>query len=72
MAWNEPGGGNQHDPWSGGGRRGNSGGDRGGRIEQVATKQPCEGGRVKSLPRALEPCTAVGRPGTTGGQVQAC
>ena len=31
MAWNEPGGGNQHDPWSGGGRRGNnSGGDRGG------------------------------------------
>ena len=31
MAWNEPGGGNQHDPWSGGGRRGsNNGGDRGG------------------------------------------
>ncbi|WP_447553235.1 FtsH protease activity modulator HflK [Vreelandella sp. EE22] len=30
MAWNEPGGGNQHDPWSSGGRRGNnSGGDRG-------------------------------------------
>lgn len=31
MAWNEPGGGNQHDPWSGGGRRGGSdgGGDRG-------------------------------------------
>src|SRR5690554_4854425 len=28
MAWNEPGGGNQHDPWSGGGRRG--GGDNGG------------------------------------------
>ncbi|XKE44564.1 FtsH protease activity modulator HflK [Halomonas organivorans] len=26
MAWNEPGGGNQHDPWSGGGRRGGSGG----------------------------------------------
>lgn len=22
MAWNEPGGGNQHDPWSGGGRNG--------------------------------------------------
>lgn len=32
MAWNEPGGGNQHDPWSGGGRRkgGDSGGNRGG------------------------------------------
>ncbi|UXZ55176.1 FtsH protease activity modulator HflK [Halomonas sp. 7T] len=30
MAWNEPGGGNQHDPWSSGGRRGNNGGDRGG------------------------------------------
>ncbi|MEG3078325.1 FtsH protease activity modulator HflK [Halomonas sp. 5021] len=32
MAWNEPGGGNQHDPWSGGGRRGGSdgGGNRGG------------------------------------------
>ncbi|MDQ7731436.1 FtsH protease activity modulator HflK [Halomonas sp. SpR1] len=39
MAWNEPGGGNQHDPWSSGGRRGgndgngnrgnNSGGDNG-------------------------------------------
>lgn len=28
MAWNEPGGGNQHDPWGGGGRRG--GGDNGG------------------------------------------
>lgn len=29
MAWNEPGGGNQHDPWSSGGRRGDkSGGDR--------------------------------------------
>ncbi|MGO2131539.1 MAG: FtsH protease activity modulator HflK [Halomonas sp.] len=26
MAWNEPGGGNQHDPWGGGGRRGGSGG----------------------------------------------
>ncbi|MBE0488326.1 MAG: FtsH protease activity modulator HflK [Halomonas sp.] len=26
MAWNEPGGGNQHDPWSGGGRRGGNGG----------------------------------------------
>jgi len=32
MAWNEPGGGNQHDPWSGGGGRrgGNGGGNRGG------------------------------------------
>ncbi|MFC7367531.1 MULTISPECIES: FtsH protease activity modulator HflK [Vreelandella] len=31
MAWNEPGGGNQHDPWSSGGRRNsNGGGDRGG------------------------------------------
>ncbi|MDT0501882.1 MULTISPECIES: FtsH protease activity modulator HflK [unclassified Halomonas] len=32
MAWNEPGGGNQHDPWSGGGRRGggNGGGGKGG------------------------------------------
>ncbi len=31
MAWNEPGGGNQHDPWSAGGRRGgNDGGNRGG------------------------------------------
>ncbi|MCA1771264.1 MAG: FtsH protease activity modulator HflK [Halomonas sp.] len=32
MAWNEPGGGNQHDPWSGGGRRvgGDGGGNRGG------------------------------------------
>lgn len=33
MAWNEPGGGNQHDPWSGGGRRGGGnggGGNRGG------------------------------------------
>lgn len=31
MAWNEPGGGNQHDPWSGGGRRGDKdGGNRGG------------------------------------------
>ncbi|GGX95174.1 protease modulator HflK [Litchfieldella qijiaojingensis] len=30
MAWNEPGGGNQHDPWSGGGRRGGSGGGGGG------------------------------------------
>lgn len=29
MAWNEPGGGNQHDPWSSGGRRGNN--DRGNR-----------------------------------------
>ncbi|HSH48842.1 MAG TPA: FtsH protease activity modulator HflK [Halomonas sp.] len=26
MAWNEPGGGNQHDPWGGGGRRGGGGG----------------------------------------------
>ncbi|WP_280547847.1 MULTISPECIES: FtsH protease activity modulator HflK [unclassified Halomonas] len=26
MAWNEPGGGNQHDPWSGGGGRGGNGG----------------------------------------------
>ncbi|MBF8222195.1 FtsH protease activity modulator HflK [Halomonas sp. 328] len=26
MAWNEPGGGKQHDPWSGGGRRGGGGG----------------------------------------------
>lgn len=26
MAWNEPGGGNQHDPWSGGGRGGSGGG----------------------------------------------
>ncbi|MBD3897705.1 FtsH protease activity modulator HflK [Halomonas sp. ML-15] len=25
MAWNEPGGGKQHDPWSGGGRRGGGG-----------------------------------------------
>lgn len=32
MAWNEPGGGNQHDPWSSGGRRGgnDSDGNRGG------------------------------------------
>jgi len=30
MAWNEPGGGNQHDPWSGGGRGGNGGGGSGG------------------------------------------
>jgi len=30
MAWNEPGGGNQHDPWSGGGRGGNGGGSGGG------------------------------------------
>ncbi|MEQ6889850.1 FtsH protease activity modulator HflK [Halomonas sp. CS7] len=30
MAWNEPGGGNQHDPWSGGGRGGNGGGKGGG------------------------------------------
>nr|WP_163503831.1 FtsH protease activity modulator HflK [Halomonas socia] len=30
MAWNEPGGGNQHDPWSGGGRRGGGGGSGGG------------------------------------------
>jgi membrane protease subunit HflK len=31
MAWNEPGGGKQHDPWSGGGRRGgNGGGNNGG------------------------------------------
>ncbi|WP_163558883.1 FtsH protease activity modulator HflK [Halomonas sp. NO4] len=30
MAWNEPGGGNQHDPWSGGGRGGGGGGKRGG------------------------------------------
>lgn len=30
MAWNEPGGGNQHDPWSGGGRRGSGGGSGGG------------------------------------------
>ncbi|MFM9271547.1 FtsH protease activity modulator HflK [Halomonas elongata] len=31
MAWNEPGGGNQHDPWSGGGRRGGNGnGGKGG------------------------------------------
>lgn len=31
MAWNEPGGGNQHDPWSGGGRKPNrpGGGDQG-------------------------------------------
>ncbi|MDR5857855.1 FtsH protease activity modulator HflK [Halomonas eurihalina] len=29
MAWNEPGGGNQHDPWSGGGRRGGNGNDGG-------------------------------------------
>ena len=31
MAWNEPGGGNQHDPWSGGGRKpdGNNGGGPG-------------------------------------------
>ncbi|TVP48855.1 MAG: FtsH protease activity modulator HflK [Halomonas sp.] len=27
MAWNEPGGGNQHDPWSSGGRRGGNDGD---------------------------------------------
>lgn len=27
MAWNEPGGGNQHDPWSSGGRRGGSDGN---------------------------------------------
>ncbi|MBA2779220.1 FtsH protease activity modulator HflK [Billgrantia kenyensis] len=31
MAWNEPGGGNQHDPWSGGGRRGGGNGGGGGR-----------------------------------------
>ncbi|SDL06753.1 protease FtsH subunit HflK [Franzmannia pantelleriensis] len=30
MAWNEPGGGNQHDPWSGGGRRGGGGNGGGG------------------------------------------
>ncbi|MFC3283160.1 FtsH protease activity modulator HflK [Litchfieldella rifensis] len=30
MAWNEPGGGNQHDPWSGGGRRGGGSGGGGG------------------------------------------
>ncbi len=32
MAWNEPGGGNQHDPWSGGGRGGDKkgGGSNGG------------------------------------------
>ena len=29
MAWNEPGGGNQHDPWSGGGRRGGNGNGNG-------------------------------------------
>jgi len=29
MAWNEPGGGNQHDPWSSGGRRGGNGGNKG-------------------------------------------
>ncbi|GEK47953.1 protease modulator HflK [Bisbaumannia pacifica] len=29
MAWNEPGGGKQHDPWSGGGRRGGGGGGGG-------------------------------------------
>lgn len=28
MAWNEPGGGNQHDPWSSGGRRGGNDGDK--------------------------------------------
>lgn len=32
MAWNEPGGGNQHDPWSGGGRRG-GGGNGGGKNQ---------------------------------------
>ncbi|GED21472.1 FtsH protease activity modulator HflK [Halomonas halmophila] len=31
MAWNEPGGGNQHDPWSGGGRRGGNGSGDGGK-----------------------------------------
>ncbi|SFC39084.1 protease FtsH subunit HflK [Marinospirillum celere] len=30
MAWNEPGGGNQHDPWSGGGRKPGNGGGNGG------------------------------------------
>lgn len=30
MAWNEPGGGNQHDPWSGGGKRGGGSGGGGG------------------------------------------
>ena len=29
MAWNEPGGGNQHDPWSSGGRRGGNDGNKG-------------------------------------------
>lgn len=29
MAWNEPGGGNKHDPWGGGGRRGGDGGGGG-------------------------------------------
>ena len=48
------------------------GGDCGRRIEQVATKQPCQGRGVKPLPRALEPCSAVGRPGETGYHVQAC
>lgn len=28
MAWNEPGGGDKHDPWSSGGRRGGNDGDR--------------------------------------------
>ncbi|WP_027966449.1 FtsH protease activity modulator HflK [Halomonas halocynthiae] len=32
MAWNEPGGGNQHDPWGSGGRRGDNGG--GGKKDQ--------------------------------------
>lgn len=34
MAWNEPGGGNQHDPWSGGGRRGGGGSGGGGGNNQ--------------------------------------
>lgn len=29
MAWNEPGGGNQHDPWSSGGSRGSNSGNKG-------------------------------------------
>src|SRR5690554_6854718 len=40
MAWNEPGGGNQHDPWSGGGRRG--GGDNGGGGNRGGNQGPSD------------------------------
>ncbi|WP_372613191.1 FtsH protease activity modulator HflK [Halomonas sp.] len=65
MAWNEPGGGNQNDPWSGGGPRG--GGDNGGGGNRGGNQGPPDLDEVlKKFQKKLNSMLG-GRGGKRGG-----